>query len=114
MEISQKNENGVYEIAALEKVAERGRSYAEVRLARCDDGLIRYSVDLSYSYGGFSGPITDRTEGFQTEQLAIDAGVKELLRNWPARWASDPRSVHDELSDLKRQLENRIAQPFLF
>jgi hypothetical protein len=108
------NENGVYEAEAVEEIARSGRSYAAVRICQCDDGLFRYSVDLMYSYGGFCGPITAGDEGFATFSAAKDAGMLELLKRWPTAWLSEPRSVHDELRELKSQIERSFSQPSLF
>lgn len=112
--MTQANENGVYEIEIVEELARRGRSYASVRIAQCDDGLFRFALDMMYSYGGFCGPITDHTLGFETAALAKDEATALLLERFPKPWASEPQSVHDELREMKAQIEARIRQPTLF
>lgn len=101
----QLNENGVYEAEATEELARRGRSYAAVHLCQCENGLFRYALDVAYSYGGFCGPIFATATGFGTCSEAKDAATKELLRRFPKAWASEPQSVHDELCELKAQIE---------
>ncbi len=108
------NENGVYVNYATEEVARNGHSYAAVRICQCDDQLFRYALDLMYSYGGFSGPITIMDEGFATFSAARDAGMLELLKRWPKARPSEPQSVHAELRELKAQIERRFSQPSLF
>jgi hypothetical protein len=108
------NEHGVYEAEAREELARVGRSYAEVRLCQCDDGLYRYSLDVTYSYGGFCGPISDDCEGFTTYAAAKEAGTRKLIERFPKPWASDPQSVHDELRQMKAQIEAQFLQPSLF
>ena len=54
---------------------------------------------MMYSYGGFCGPITDHTLGFETAALAKDEATALLLERFPKPWASEPQSVHDELRD---------------
>lgn len=108
------NENGVYEPDAREELARQGRSYAAIEICQCDDGLFRYALDVMYSYGGFSGPISDQCEGFPTYKAAKDAGTEKLLQRFPAPWPSEPRSVHEELAAMRAQLEQTVRQPSLF
>jgi transcription initiation factor IIE alpha subunit len=108
------NESGVYEFEATEELARRDRSYAAVRLCQCDDGLYRYALDMAYSYGGFSGPIFLSSKGHATYNEAKDAGTAELLRRFPKAWSSEPHSVHEELRELKAQIEQRLREPTLF
>ena len=109
-----KNENGVYLDYQTETVAALGRSRAEVKIAKCDDGLYRYSLDVQYSYGGFSGPITDHGDGYPNHEQAKMAGISELLECFPTAWGSEPQSVHAELQQLREQVEAHIRQPSLF
>jgi hypothetical protein len=108
------NENGVYEPEAREELARVGRSYAVVKICQCDDGLYRYALDVMYSYGGFSGPITADDDGFPTFKTAKDAGTERLLKRFPSPWPSDPKSVHEELAAMRAQIERNIRQPSLF
>lgn len=112
--MSDCNENGVYEPKIVEELARRGRSYASVEIAQCKDGLHRYALDVMYSYGGFGGPITDHGQGFGTSDAAKEAATQDLLRRFPKGHAGDPQSVHDELCDLKQQIEQGFRQPSLF
>jgi hypothetical protein len=114
MEISTPNENGVLSKGSEEVVARRGRSNAVVSIALCDDGLYRQTVSLLYSYGGFCGPIRADDPGYGPLDDARTAGLEELLRRWPTAWVSEPQSVHDELADLRRQVEAQLRQPSLF
>ncbi|VTR93381.1 unnamed protein product [Gemmata massiliana] len=109
-----KNENGVYFDYRTETVAARGRARAEVRIAKCDDGLYRYSLDVRYSYGGFSGPIADHGDGYATHEQAKTAGIAELLERFPTAWGSEPQNVHAELQQLREQVEAQLRQPSLF
>lgn len=108
------NENGLYEPEAREELARIGRSYAAVKICQCDDGLFRYALDVTYSYGGFSGPITTQDDGFTTFKAAKDAGTEKLLRRFPFPWPSDPKSVHDELAAMRGQIDRQLRQPSLF
>ena len=108
------NENGVYEPDTCDELARHGHSYAAVKICQCDDGLFRYALDLTYSYGGFGNPISHQSEGFPTRRAAKDAATEELLRRFPAPWASEPRSVHEELAVMKAQIEYTLNQPSLF
>ena len=112
--MTKANKDGVYEPQIIEELARWGRSYARVEIAQCEDGLYRFSLDMSYSYGGFCGPITDRTLGFETAALAKDEATAVLLERFPKPWASEPQSVHDELRELKAQIEACLRQPMLF
>ena len=114
MEISVPNENGILAKGHEEIVARRGRSNAVVSIALCDDGLYRQTVSLLYSYGGFCGPIRVDDPGHATLDAARTAGLEELLGRWPIAWESEPQSVHDELADLRRQVEAQLRQPSLF
>jgi hypothetical protein len=108
------NENGVFKVEATEELARRGRAFAAVRLCQCNDGLYRYSLDMAYSYGGFCGPISVSCKGYTTYSEAKDAGTAELLRRFPKARPSEPQSVHDELRELKVQIEHRHREPTLF
>jgi hypothetical protein len=114
MEISTPNENGCLQGGVTEVVAYLGRSQAVVTIARGPDGAYRFSVGLTYSYGGFSGPITMDDEPYPTRSAARDAGLAELLRRWHKPFESDPESVHDELRILRDQIESQLRQPSLF
>jgi hypothetical protein len=109
-----KNENGVYLNYQTETVASRGRSVAEVKIAQCDDGLFRFATCIHYSYGGFSGPSTDKTDGFPTYRQAKTAGITELLEQFPKACGSEPQSVHSELKQMREQVERQLRQPSLF
>jgi hypothetical protein len=69
---------------------------------------------MAYSYGGFGGPITGHGEGYPSPADAKDAATRRLLQRFPKAWASDPQSVHDELRELKAQIEDKLRQPTLF
>lgn len=115
MEISKPNEFGALISDYEEVVAQYGeRCYAAVNVAFCEDGLYRHSTSLMYSYGGFTGPVFIDSSGFATIAAAIDAGLSELLRRWHAPFPSEPQSVHDELSDMRQEIEARLRQPSLF
>jgi hypothetical protein len=108
------NEYGVYEEGSIEELARRGRSYAAVKTCQCEDGLFRYGLDLMYSYGGFSFPISSSQEGFASPIAAKEAGTVDLLEHFPTAWGSEPQSVHDELREMKAQIERNFCQPSLF
>ena len=91
------NENGVYQPQLTEELARRDRSYARVKICQCEDGLYRFALDMAYSYGGFCSLITASTEGYSSPNEAKEAAAQRLLRRFPKAWASEPRSVHDEL-----------------
>ncbi len=112
--LPQPNENGVYTKYQTEAIARHNRSHASVEIARCTDGRYRFSVGVTYSYGGFSGPITDKGEGFEHYDDARRAGVAELLKRFPKPWPSDPHSVHAELEIMRKQVAECIRQPTLF
>jgi hypothetical protein len=114
MDISKPNMNGVLPEGLHDVVARRNRAYAAVNIALCDDGLYRMSVEMNYSHGGFSGPISIDDEGFATLAAARLAGLEELLRRWHKPFRSDPQTVHDELADMRQQVEARLRQPTLF
>lgn len=115
MEISQPNEYGALKGGSLRIVARRReRSYAGVRIAFCEDGLFRFSIELRYSYGGCGGPIFDTDQGYATEGAAEIAGVEELLGKWPTVLPYQPVSVNEELHDMHCQLQARLSQPSLF
>jgi hypothetical protein len=111
--MQQPNEHGVYDAEITEELARRGRSYAAVRLCQCADGRYRYALDMSYSYGGFCGPIFADDDGFATSGEARESAIKDLLRRFP-KAESEPQSVHDELREMKAQIERRFSQPTLF
>lgn len=108
------NQNGVYPAEIIERLAEHGRSYAEIHIAQCDDGLYRYALEVQYSYGGFGGPITLQTEGLTNAEAARTLATEALLRRFPNGHAGDPQSVHDELQVMRAQLESCYRQPSLF
>lgn len=108
------NENGVYEAEIVEELARVGRSHATISVARCGDGLLRFAIDVQYSYGGLCGPITDHGEGFESMTAVKEAATRELLRRFPKGSASDPQSVHDELREMKAQIEQGYREPTLF
>lgn len=115
MEASTPNQYGAMKAGHEEVVARHGkRSFAAVNVALCQDGLYRQSTELLYSYGGFSGPVFMSSPGYGSVAAAIDAGLDELLRRWHKPFPSEPQSVHDELNDMRRQIEARRRQPTLF
>lgn len=114
MQISSLNKNGIYPDGASEQVATLGRSNASIDFALCDDGGYRYSINLSYSYGGFCSPIFASLPPFPTMDAARVAGLEDLLRNWPSGKNGEPQNVLDELSALRSQVEARLRQPSLF
>jgi hypothetical protein len=114
MDISKPNMHGVLPEGLHDVVTRRNRAYAAVNIALCEDGLYRMSVEMRYSHGGFSGPITIDGPGYPTIDAARTAGLEELLRRWHAPFPSDPQSVRDELADLRRQVEAHLQQPSLF
>ena len=111
MEISFPNENGVFNCTTEEIVARHGRSYASVNIALCNDGLYRQSVSIMYSYGGYFSPIGIEAPGCPTLADARTAGMEELLRRWPTPFQSDPKSVHEELAEMRQQIVNQLQQP---
>lgn len=113
-DVASPNDVGVYKKYQTEVVARHNRSAASVDIAQCTDGMYRFSVSVMYSYGGFSGPITDKTQGHETYDAARKAGVSELMRRFPKGWPSDPHSVHVELEAMRKQLEEHVRQPTLF
>jgi hypothetical protein len=113
MEISKPNRHGVLEVGHREIVASHGRSYAAVKVALCVDGQYRFGVQLTYSYGGFSGPISSNDEGYSTLAAARHAALEELLRCWHDPFPSEPATVHAELRAMRKQIENRLRQPSL-
>lgn len=115
MEISKPNQYGAMKAGYEEVVARHGdRYFAGVNVALCEDGLYRQSTSMMYSYGGFSGPVFMSTRGYGSIGAAIDAGLDELLRHWHKPFPSEPQSVHDELNDMRQQIESRLRQPTLF
>jgi hypothetical protein len=114
MQISIPNENGVLAPGHTEIVARQGRSNAAVHLALAEDRRYRYAVSLSYSYGGFGGPIRDDDEGYADVRSAKEAALAELWRKWHRPYPSDPQSVHDELRLMGEQIERQLWQPTLF
>jgi hypothetical protein len=113
MEISKPNENGVLPAGIHDVVARHHRAYAAVNIALCDDGLYRMGVEMLYSHGGFSGPISFHSTGYATTVAARAAGLEELLRRWHKAYPSDPQSVRDELRILREQVEAHLRQPTL-
>jgi len=114
MHACKPNVNGVLSEGLHEVVARRNRAYAAINLALCEDGLYRMSVEMQYGHGGFSGPIRIDDEGYVTLDAARAAGLEELLRRWHKPFQSEPQSVHDELANLREQIEARLRQPSLF
>lgn len=114
MEVSKPNENGVLPEGCYEIVAHHGRAYAAVRIALCEDGLYRSSVDMRYGHGGFSSPISVHDDGYIAINAARDAALAELLRRWHTPFPSDPQSVRDELRILLEQIDRQLSQPSLF
>lgn len=115
MEVSTPNEFGSMNAGYEETVARHGaRYFARVNVALCEDGLYRFSTSMMYSYGGFSGPVFMSAPGFATVAAAIHAGLEDLLNRWHKPFPPEPQSVHDELADMRRQIEARLRQPTLF
>jgi hypothetical protein len=108
------NEWGAMSGGTEESVAQRGRSFAAVRVLICADGLYRQSTQLMYSYGGHGGPVFMQTIGFASFAEARTAGMEELLRTWPQGNLCEPQSVLAELADLRDQIVKQLRQPSLF
>jgi hypothetical protein len=113
-EVCTTNEWGTLKGGTEEVVAQRGRSYAAIRVGLCEDGLYRMSTSLQYSYGGHGGPIFLSMPGYVSFAEARIAAMEELLRTWPKGNLHEPRSVLDELADLREQLAGQLRQPSLF
>lgn len=114
MEISKANEWGAMKAGHEEIVARHGRWFAKIEVAFCEDGLYRQSTSMMYSYSGHFSPVFMSTLGYSTLAEAIDAGIDELLETWPGHRHWEPKSAHDELDALRRQIEARRRQPSLF
>jgi hypothetical protein len=114
MKVSRPNDCGVLEPGYREVVASRARAYAAVNIALREDGRFAYGLEMNYSHGGFAFPICVDGESFATKEAACEAALGELLRRWHQPFASEPASVHDELRDLREQVESRLSQPSLF
>jgi hypothetical protein len=113
-EICVANEWDVIAGGTEEIVAQRGRSYAAVCVALCEDGLYRKSTSLQYSYGGHGGPIFLSTPGYVSFAEAKTAGMEELLRTWPSGNLHEPQSVLHELAEMREQISRQLRQPSLF
>jgi hypothetical protein len=114
MEVSKPNEYGAMNAGQREVVASHGRAFAAVKIALCEDGLYRFSVELNYSYGGFCGPVWIETEGYSSIAEARTAGLEDLLRRWHTPFPSEPTSVHTELRVMRDQIESQLCQRSLF
>ncbi|MBX3436109.1 MAG: hypothetical protein KF861_01370 [Planctomycetaceae bacterium] len=114
MLISQPNEHGVLSEGHRELLASRGRFHATIKIALCDDGRFRYGLDMMYSYGGFAFPISIHDESFDSLAKARAAAIEAMLNHWPEAFPSEPASVHNELRDLREQVEGHLRQPSLF
>lgn len=114
MQVSRPNEHGVLPECRRDTLALRGRSHGTITIALCEDGLFRYGLDMMHSHGGFTSPISIHGEAFDAEAAAKAAATEELLRRWPRPFPSEPASLHDELADLREQIESRVRQPSLF
>lgn len=112
--MQQPNQNGVYAAEIVDQMARVGHSYANIEIAQCDDGLYRYAFNCMYSLGGFCGPITKHTMGFESLDALRNEALAALIGRFPKPFASDPTSVHAELREMKQQLENHFRQPSLF
>jgi hypothetical protein len=108
------NEWGAMSGGIEEIVAQRGRSYAAVRVLLCADGLFRQSTQLMYSYGGHASPVFMQTPGYASFADAKSAGMEELLRDWPKGNLHEPQSVLAELAELREQIASQLRQPSLF
>ena len=113
MEVSKPNDFGTMQVGHEEIVARRGRWFAAVKVALCEDGVYRQSSSMMCSYGRHSSPVFLSTLGYRTVAEAIDAGLHELLRHWRTPFHSEPQSIHDELNDMRQQIETRLSQPML-
>lgn len=114
MKVRSSNLHDVLEATHSECLARQGRSHATIKFALCEYGLMRYGLDMMYSYGGFSFPIRDDGPGFPSLEAARLAAIEELLRQWHRPFPSDPASVQAELRDLREQVEGHLRQPSLF
>lgn len=108
------NANGVYQPEIIEEVARRGRSYAQIEIAFCQDGLYHFALVVRCSDRGFGGPITDASTGYVTVSLAKDAGVAAMLGRFPRPLTYDHDSIRQELTDMRVQIEKKMMQPTLF
>lgn len=110
------NENGVYEFFQTETIAKLkgGCPYVSIRICNCDDGLFRYGLEVRCARVGFSFAPNIKQRGFNSSNAAKEAAMIELLAGFPKAMENDPQIVHDELRQLKAQIEAKIAQPSLF
>jgi hypothetical protein len=113
-EICIANEWGAVTGGTDEIVAQRGRSYAAIRVGLCEDGLYRMTTALQYSYGGHCGPIFLSTLGYTSFAEARTAAMEKLIRTWPKGNLHEPQSVLQELADLREQVAVQLQQPSLF
>jgi len=114
MQPGKPNDCGALDAGLQEVVASRGRAYAAIRIAWCDDGLYRIGVEMHYSHGGFAFPISIHADGFATLDAARTAALEQLLRSWHQPFPSEPDSVRAELHEMRAQVEARLRQPSLF
>lgn len=114
MQPSHPNEHGVFPIGHSETIARRGLAYVMLTFAMNQDGLVRYGLQLRYSYGGLSSPISIHRPSFETLEAARIAAIEDLLRFWHEPFPSAPASVRLELRDLREQVEAHLRQPSLF
>jgi len=114
MQVSRPNENGVLSEGCRETLARRGRAHASITIALCEGGQFRYGLDMLYSHGGFGFPIGINDEAFHSLASARNAAIEAMLRRFPRPFPSEPASVHEELRELREQLESHLRQPSLF
>jgi len=114
MQVSHPNEHDVLPEGHSETLARHGRAHATITFALCEDGQFRYGLSMTYSYGGFSMPISGSCQGSPSIEAARSAAIEEMLSRWHSPFPSDPASVREELRRLREQLEAQLQQPSLF
>jgi hypothetical protein len=73
----------------------------------------KHRVQASIYLHRLMGPISAGGESYASPREVVEAATQELLRRFPRRGRASP-SVHDELRELKAQIEQRFSQPTLF
>jgi hypothetical protein len=111
----QVNDHGVFAGYAREVVAKAGRAVAEVGIYKVRDGVyVHCSHFMSPTEGFGYAPNVWDSESHETETQARQAAIAELLERIRDDVPAREKTAHEDVRQIRQQLQRLIAQPTLF
>jgi len=109
------NDCGVFADYEVETVAKSGRAVAEVGVYKVQEGIFVHCCHFSSATTGSGyGPSVWCSTPHETAKQARLAGIAELLERIGQIGPGSEKTAHEDLRQIRRQLQRLVEQPTLF